>query len=113
MDTKERFLAKVTIGQNSGCWIWTASIGQEGYGRFGIKSLETGKFRIIEAHRVSYELFIGPILNGLELDHLCRVRACVNPAHLEPVTHKENCRRGETGQHYGRLKASATTEEVY
>lgn len=45
------------------------------------------------AHRVAYELWVGPIPEGMELDHRCKVRACINPAHLEPVTHAENMRR--------------------
>ena len=69
------------------CWIWTASIAK-GYGR----SCANGKSR--GAHIVAYEMLVGPVPDGLELDHLCRVRRCVNPAHLEPVTKAENVRRG-------------------
>lgn len=70
------------------CWNWSGSIHRLGYGqvRWG------GGFR--KAHRVAYELAIGPIPDGLELDHLCRNRRCVRPDHLEPVTHAENVRRG-------------------
>src|SRR3546814_19356891 len=53
--------------------------------------------RTRQAHRISYELCVGPIPEGMELDHLCRVRRCVNPAHMEPVTHRENVLRGEAG----------------
>ena len=70
------------------CWIWTAYCLPNGYGQCG---------RHNYAHRVSYELCIGLIPDGLELDHLCRVRHCVNPTHLEPVTHIENCWRGLGG----------------
>jgi hypothetical protein len=71
------------------CWLWTGQINQKGYPRVGVGS------RAIGAHRVMYELLVEPIPDGLELDHLCRVRHCVNPDHLEPVTHRENTRRGK------------------
>lgn len=72
------------------CWIWTAGRrGPDGYGGF----TPTRK-RTVFAHRYAYELLVGPIPDGLELDHLCRVRPCVNPSHLEPVTHRENVMRG-------------------
>lgn len=67
-----------------GCWLWTGSQDGKGYGK-------TGRGRI---HRIVYEELVGPIPDGLQLDHLCRVRNCVNPAHLEPVTGRENVRRG-------------------
>ena len=76
---------------NSGCWLWTGSVLSSGYGRIGIGGKE------YLAHRIVYEMLIGPIPDGLELDHKCRVRPCVNPDHLEPVTHIENVRRGEAG----------------
>ena len=66
------------------CWRWTGSISPNGYGRFNL----------IYAHRRSYELHVGPIPEGLTIDHLCRHRWCVNPAHLEPVTRGENVLRG-------------------
>lgn len=70
------------------CWIWTAYLNPAGYGEFN----RTG-YRAERAHRIAYELLIGLIPNGLQLDHLCRVPACVNPAHLEPVTMLENIDR--------------------
>lgn len=70
------------------CWLWTAHRSSHGYGRVGVD----GKGR--QAHRVVYELLVGPIPDGMQLDHLCRVRHCVNPAHVEPVTPRENYRRG-------------------
>ena len=89
--TAERFLRRVETGGSlplppglGPCWLWTGTISRNGYGR----TLRT------TAHRVAYELFVGPIPPGLDVDHLCRVRACVNPAHLEPVTRAENLWRG-------------------
>lgn len=72
----------------SGCWIWTGAVNNRGYPCWG-RSL---------AHRRMYELLIGRIPNGLELDHLCKVPRCVNPEHLEPVDHAENVRRSSVGQ---------------
>lgn len=80
------------------CWWWTATLSTGGYGQFWDGS------RLIQAHRWSYEFFIGPILDGLQLDHLCRVRNCVNPSHLEPVTQKENLARGESPSARGARK---------
>ncbi len=80
----ERFWARVNVHPD-GCWLWTGGIkGGTGYGSFDGESV----------HRVAYELLRGPIPRGLEIDHLCRVRRCVNPGHLEPVTHRENGLRG-------------------
>lgn len=72
------------------CWVWIASLDRHGYGQLNAGG-ESGGIR--RAHRVAYELLVGPIPDGLDLDHLCRVRRCVNPAHLEPVTNAENKRR--------------------
>jgi len=88
----ERFWSKVNkdgpIWRGSPCWLWTASSGGKGgYGQF---QLGGGKSKMVRAHRWSYEAVVGFIPEGLELDHLCRVRLCVNPSHLEPVTHREN-----------------------
>lgn len=73
---------------NSGCWLW---IGSQNWGGYGVMRV-AGK--TVPAHRVSYSTFVGPIPEGLDLDHLCRVRCCVNPDHLEPVTRLVNVRRG-------------------
>lgn len=73
-----------------GCWEWTGSINNKGYGRTSVKR------RPVYAHRVAYELCVGPIPDGHELDHLCRNPRCVNPEHLEPVTHRVNLLRGQS-----------------
>lgn len=73
----------------SGCWEWTGSRGSKGYGRFAIKD------ELHSAHRVTYRAFVGAIPGGLQIDHLCRNRCCVNPAHLEAVSARENVSRGQ------------------
>jgi len=71
------------------CWVWQGA-KDKGYGKVRVGS------KILGVHRVAYEAIIGPIPVGLEIDHLCRNHGCYNPEHLEPVTHKENLRRGNT-----------------
>lgn len=88
----ERFEEKVFREPNSGCWLWLGFINEDGYGRFS-QTREKPKL----AHRFSYEYFVGPIPRGLEIDHKCRVRCCVRPDHLEPITHLENIQRGTCG----------------
>lgn len=85
-DANARFWSKVD--RTDGCWLWHGWKTADGYGRFDIGD------RKVLAHRFAYESNVGPIPDGLVLDHLCRVRDCVNPAHLEAVTVAENNRRG-------------------
>lgn len=99
----ERFLAHADRTDPDGCWPWTASLNEEGYGRLPIKGV------CASAHRFAYLTFVGPIPNGAHLDHLCHTQAgadcpggptcphrrCCNPLHLEPVSVEENLLRGQ------------------
>jgi hypothetical protein len=78
---------------NNGCWMWDGPISTSGYGRLMVGSRNDGTRRIAYAHRFFYETFVGPIPSGFHLDHLCKCRLCVNPAHLEAVTPKVNVER--------------------
>lgn len=102
----ERFWAKV--GKTETCWLWEACKNEAGYGLINVE----GRSRL--SHRIAYEMLVGPIPDGLHLDHTCRVRHCVNPAHLEPVTNAENTRRGMWGNRQTCDKGHAyTVENVY
>jgi hypothetical protein len=84
-----------SIRQPDGCWTWAGAHDPTGYGVvFG--TLDGGKRRKLYTHRVAYTLHVGPIPEGLDIDHLCRNRGCCNPEHLEAVTRRENLMRGET-----------------
>ena len=85
----ERFYDNVL--EEEGCWVWKGTVVDRGYGHFYADS------KAVRAHRWSYQHFVGPIPEGLVLDHLCRNTLCVNPSHLEPVTSAENARRGKCG----------------
>ena len=90
----DRFEEKYIPEPNSGCWLWFGAWSQKtGYG-----FIQSGDGKLDLAHRVSYRMFVGEIPEGMQLDHLCRVRGCVNPAHLEAVSCKTNIRRGNTGR---------------
>ena len=96
----ERFWKKVAYGPVPAsrpdlgpCWLWVGAKNANGYGKWG-----NGK-QTQYVHVAAYEAAIGPVPGGLELDHLCRVRHCCNPVHLEPVTHQENITRGDAGKY--------------
>lgn len=98
-----RFWAKVDIGAHDECWLWTAGVTHNGYGQFRIRNPR----RHVYAHRWAYEQIFGPIPEGFEIDHICHWasgcslgdaclhRRCINPAHMESVTHGENLLRSE------------------
>jgi hypothetical protein len=94
-----RFWRKVDTSGD--CWIWTATLIPRGYGRFWLDGQKL-------AHRVAYEWLVGPIPEGLEIDHLCRNRRCVNPDHLQPVTGRENQRRARVHRAPRSLRSPTT-----
>ena len=85
-----QFWARVALPDANGCMLWLGYVRTNGYGQFG---------RCSPAHRVAYELAYGPIGSDLQVDHLCRIRHCVAPLHLEAVTQQENIKRGDAGLH--------------
>lgn len=87
--TEQRFWAKVE--KTNACWLWQGTKSADGYGRFRVSENK----RLEAAHRYAYGLLVGPIPEGLTLDHLCRNPGCVNPDHLEPVTLRENILRSD------------------
>lgn len=86
----ERFMEKVTPEPNTGCWLWTGAVRSNGYGAFALGG------RLVSAHRAAFGVFGLTIPHGRVVDHRCRVRCCVNPAHLDLVTQRTNILRGES-----------------
>lgn len=100
MNLMERFEQYYIPEPNSGCWLWTASLSEKGYGWFYYPPRN-----MVQAHIVAYELFKGP-RNGLHVRHCCDVRCCVNPDHLELGTHQDNMAdRDARGRQYDRSGA--------
>jgi hypothetical protein len=81
------------IDASTDCWTWTGAKTSTGYGSFGYQG------RTWSTHRLAYELLVGPIPDGLTIDHLCRNKPCCNPSHLEPVTIRENQRRAHEARY--------------
>lgn len=99
-DPLVRFMAKVKVSRTrfhngTPCWEWTGYRTANGYGQFFVERIRgANRNRVMSAHQWAYTHYIGPVPEGLELDHLCRNPACCNPVHLEPVTHLVNMQRG-------------------
>lgn len=89
---QEKYVEEIRVPELGPCWIWTASVDGRGYGQIS----KDGSPR--RAHRVAYELLVGEIPDQHDLDHLCRVIRCINPAHLDPVSHRVNVLRGVSPQ---------------
>lgn len=108
----ERILAHVSVedrGYFSPCWVWTGNLTTEGYGSIRVGSRTDGTRRMRHAHRVAYEAKYGDFPSNMDPDHLCRVRACCNPEHIQPVSHSENVRRGSSPAALKRRFASMTS----
>ena len=105
--TELRFFDKVQEVE-SGCWEWSAAVVNKGYGKFNER-----KGRAVYAHRWCYEFMVGPIPDGLQLDHLCRNTICVNPDHLDPVTNRVNTLRGNKVQNTCLRGHTFTPENTY
>src|SRR5688572_4330660 len=101
----DRVLSKVAF--DSGCWIFTGARHRFGYGLIGIGRRGAGKSAV---HRVTYEALVGPIPEGMEIDHLCRNPPCCNPLHLEAVSHTENVRRAPRHRVTAPMVAASASE---
>jgi hypothetical protein len=101
----DRIVPVLIIAPLGECWVWVGRTNRNGYGRLHYDGNEK------MAHRLCYEAYNGPIPEGLLLDHVCRTRCCINPAHLEPVTHSVNTLRGKA-QLFGRDLCPVTLERI-
>lgn len=110
IDMPNRILDKIVKEKGTECWKWTGAVFQKPYGNYGQLRFGT---KVKRAHRVSYEFYKGTIKRGLEIDHLCHNTLCVNPDHLEAVTHTENMQRRKDSRlpecRYGHKYTAETT----
>lgn len=102
-----RFVAKIDAPDGVACWRWKGHHDKDGYGRFSPNQIP------VMAHRYAYEELVGPIPDGLQIDHLCRVRNCVNPLHLEAITNEENTNRGTNYIALNRKKTQCKRGHAY
>lgn len=110
LTTQERFWAKVNKDVADGCWLWTGARVRSGYGSFGSKSEPLPSSL---PHRIAYTWLVGPIPEGMTLDHLCRARLCVNPSHLEPVTQRVNTQRSTSASAVNAAKTHCPAGHPY
>lgn len=106
MTPRERIEADSTPEPNTGCWLWTERVDRHGYGKISVQ----GRWKL--AHQVAFQAFGGKIPTGRQLDHKCRQRCCVNPAHLEAVTSAENSRRGAAARRAADRAAQYTAARI-
>lgn len=98
-------LFEARIERTDSCWNWVGTIALNGYGTIKIGGRKGSR---VYAHRLAYSMFVGPIPDGMDLDHLCRNRRCANPSHLEPVTRQTNVLRGVGPSLLGKLNGAKT-----
>lgn len=91
LTARERFEESYTPEPNTGCWLWLKYVNEGGYGQSYLNG------RLVYAHRMAWEIYRGPIPVGMQIDHVCRVRSCVNPEHLRVVTQRTNLVENSTG----------------
>lgn len=101
----DRIVPVLVVAPLGECWVWVGRMNRNGYGRMYHAGAE------MMSHRLCYEAAVGPIPDGQLLDHICRTRCCINPAHLEPVTHSVNTLRGKA-QLFGRDLHPFTLERI-
>lgn len=95
LSVRDRIIAQTSVNPETGCWEWLCGATADGYGRMRVTKAHK-VHEVMFTHRAAYEEWVGPIPEGLVIDHLCRNPTCCNPAHLEPVTQTENVLRGES-----------------
>ena len=88
---EDRLIANSIVCDETGCWDWIGSVNWAGYARLTLRKPGRRSPVAVSAHRVAYEILKGPIAKGMEIDHICRNRRCINPDHLREVTPVENC----------------------